>query len=92
MFRDNERFFFALAPEGTRARREYWKTGFYRIAKAAQVPVYLGVIDYSRKRVGIADRLDLSDDVEADLRKCAEFYKDVIGRHPQNATPVRFEP
>lgn len=92
MFRDNERFFFALAPEGTRAKREYWKSGFYRIAKAAKVPVYLGVIDYSGKRVGIADRLDLTDDVEADLRKCADFYEDVIGRHPENTTPVRFEP
>jgi 1-acyl-sn-glycerol-3-phosphate acyltransferase len=92
MFRNNERFYFGLAPEGTRAKREYWKTGFYRIAREAGVPVYLGVIDYSRKRVGIADRLDLTGDTEADLRKCAEFYKDVIGRHPENTTPVRFEP
>ena len=92
MFRKNERFYFGLAPEGTRSKREYWKTGFYRIAMEADVPVYLGVIDYSRKRVGIADRLDLTGDTEADLRKCAEFYKDVIGRHPENTTPVRFEP
>ncbi len=92
MFRSNERFYFGLAPEGTRAKRDYWKTGFYRIAKAAEVPVFLGIIDYSSKRVGIVERLDLSDDIEADLCKCAEFYKNIIGRHPENTTPVRLEP
>lgn len=91
MFENNDSFYFGLAPEGTRSRREYWKTGFYRIAKAANVPVFLGIIDYSEKRVGIAGRLDLSDDTDADLAKCAEFYKNIVGRHPENTTPVRFE-
>ncbi len=92
MFRNNDKFFFGLAPEGTRAKRDFWKTGFYRIAQAAEVPIYLGIIDYSTKRVGILERLDLSDDMEADLRKCAGFYKNIVGRHPENTTPVRFEP
>lgn len=91
MFEKNDSFYFGLAPEGTRAYRDHWKSGFYRIARAAQVPVFLGIIDYGRKRVGIAGRLDLTDDAEADLRKCAEFYKDIVGRHPENTTPVRFE-
>ena len=32
-FKSNEKFFFALAPEGTRSKTKGWKTGFYRIAQ-----------------------------------------------------------
>jgi tRNA (guanine-N7-)-methyltransferase len=90
MFEVEEKFFFALAPEGTRALRDAWKSGFYRIAKAARVPVFLCVMDYGNKQIGIAGRLDLSDDMEADLKKCAEFYEGFEGRWPKNTTPVRF--
>ena len=44
-FADNESFYFALAPEGTRRLEPYWKSGFYRIAKRANVPVVLGFMD-----------------------------------------------
>lgn len=91
MFEAEEHFFFGLAPEGTRALRDAWKSGFYRIAKAANVPVFFGVLDYGNKQVGITGRLDLSDDVAADLEKCADFYAGVEGRWPEKTTPVRFK-
>ena len=90
MFAAEESFFFGLAPEGTRALRDAWKSGFYRIALAADVPVFLGVIDYKNKRVGIMGRLDLTGDAEADLARCADFYSDFEGRWPEKTTPVRF--
>jgi tRNA (guanine-N7-)-methyltransferase len=90
MFDAHETLYFALSPEGTRARRDAWKTGFYRIAKAANVPVFLAVIDYGNKRIGIGGRLDLSDDIDADIEKCAKFYEGIEGRWPQKMTPVRF--
>jgi tRNA (guanine-N7-)-methyltransferase len=90
MFEAEETCYFALAPEGTRARRNAWKTGFYRIARAANVPVFFAVLDYGNRRVGIAGRLDLSDDIEADLEKCAKFYEGIEGRWPKNTTPARF--
>ena len=91
MFEAEENFFFALSPEGTRALRDAWKTGFYRIAKAADVPVIFGVFDYRNKRIGLAGRLDLSDDIDADIEKCAKFYEGIEGRWPKNTTPVRFK-
>jgi len=91
MFEAKEHFFFGLAPEGTRALSDSWKSGFYRIAQAANVPVFLGMIDYRRKQVGIAIRLDLSDDIDTDLAKCAAFYADIDGRWPEKTTPVRFK-
>ena len=89
MFESQEHFYFGLAPEGTRARRDAWKTGFYRIAKLANVPVFLGILDYKNKRVGITGRLELTDDIAADLQKCADFYANIEGRWPEKTTPVR---
>jgi len=90
MFESEDSFYFGLAPEGTRSLRDAWKTGFHRIATKADVPVYLGVLDYGNKRIGITTRLDLSGDPDVDVQKCAEFYRNIEGRRPENATPVRF--
>jgi 1-acyl-sn-glycerol-3-phosphate acyltransferase len=90
MFEAEEQFFFGLAPEGTRRLCKSWKSGFYRIAKAANVPVFLAVLDYGNKQIGIVERLDLSDDVAADIAKCADFYAGIQGRWPEKTTPVRF--
>lgn len=53
-FRRRERLFLAIAPEGTRRRVERWKTGFYRIAEGAGVPIVLGFFDNERRRLGFA--------------------------------------
>ena len=39
----DEYLWLALSPEGTRARREGWRSGFYRVAVDADVPVALVV-------------------------------------------------
>lgn len=89
-FAAEESFYFGLAPEGTRRRTRGWKTGFYRIALSAGVPVYLGFLDFGARRIGIGLRLDLSGDPEADLAVCRDFYSGVTGRRPENASPVVF--
>lgn len=43
----------AIAPEGTRNYKPYIKSGYYHIARVANVPVAIGVIDYGKKEVGI---------------------------------------
>jgi 1-acyl-sn-glycerol-3-phosphate acyltransferase len=90
MFEKEDSFYFGLAPEGTRALSDGWKTGFYRIAKAANVPVFLGILDFDNKRIGITGRVDLTDDMDADLKYIADFYADIKGRWPDKATPARF--
>jgi hypothetical protein len=67
-----------------------WKTGFYRIAEGAGVPVYLGVLDFANKRVGIDRRVDLTGDPDTDLATIREFYDDVAGRWPDKASPIVF--
>ena len=90
MFRKNDSYYFGLAPEGTRSRADHWKSGFYRIARSADVPVVLGFLDYGKRRIGIGPTLELSGDWEKDLAYCREFYKDIEGRWPEKAGPVTF--
>ena len=90
MFRNSESFYFGLAPEGTRSRADHWKSGFYRIARGAGVPVVLGFLDYGNRRIGIGPTLTLSGDWQKDLEFCREFYKDIQGRCPEKAGPVTF--
>ena len=92
MFRDSDEFYFGLAPEGTRSRLDHWKTGFYRIAEAADVPVVLGFLDYGSKRVGVGPVVKLSGDQEIDLAILRDFYDGIEGRWPEQASPIEFAP
>lgn len=90
MFKTEESFYFGLAPEGTRKKTPGWKTGFYRIAIGADVPVYLGFLDYRAKRVGIGRKLKLTGDPSTDLETCRNFYSNLSGRHPEQTSPIIF--
>ena len=90
MFETEEQFYFGLAPEGTRKKTKGWKTGFYRIAMGAGVPVYFGLLDYGRRRIGIGKRMMLTGDMEADMAVIREYYKGIDGRWPEKASPVVF--
>lgn len=92
LFAANDTFYFGLAPEGTRQRTRGWKSGFYRIAQGAGVPLFLGFLDFGHRRIGIGPRIDLTGDSEADLDRIREFYAGVEGRWPEQASPIEFIP
>lgn len=75
----------AIAPEGTRKPTTKWKAGFHTIARAADVPVYYGLFDWGHKRIGFADKIELTDDVNADIRRIKQWYKTsgIVGKHPE---------
>ncbi|MFK8031824.1 MAG: 1-acyl-sn-glycerol-3-phosphate acyltransferase [Gammaproteobacteria bacterium] len=90
-FKSEDSFYLGLAPEGTRSLATGWKSGFYRIASDAGVPVCFGFLDYGKKRLGIVPGLELTGDKEADMNVCAEFYADIEGRVPENKSPVQLQ-
>ena len=90
MLKTKESYYFGLAPEGTRSRADHWKSGFYRIAEGADVPVVLGFLDYGKRRIGIGPTLKLSGDPQQDLEFFRAFYSDVKGRRPEMAGPITF--
>ena len=85
----SKRLSLVIAPEGTRTRKEYWKSGFYRIAQQADLPVCLGYCDAQNRRMGFGPVIHLTGDVGADMDVIREFYSDVRGVRPQRATPAR---
>ena len=84
-FEKKDRLHLAIAPEGTRKAVKKWKTGFHTIARAANVPVYLGYFDWGTKRVGHGPRFELSDNAAADLAKIQAIYEEMhlVGKHPE---------
>ena len=89
-FATRERLWVAIAPEGTRAWVDHWKSGFYHLALAARVPVGLGIIDWGRRRIELRRTLELSGDPEADLRALRAAYQGVRGLRPERAGEIRF--
>jgi 1-acyl-sn-glycerol-3-phosphate acyltransferase len=92
VIRDNEQCIFAITPEGTRKKVEYWKTGFYQIALQANIPIVLAFLDYKHRAGGNGGTFWPSGDVEADLRKIQAFYDKVTPRNPERWSPPRFRP
>lgn len=88
-FAARERLCLVVPAEGTRGRTEYWKSGFYHIARAAGVPIVMGYLDYARRRGGFGPALLPSGDVAADMDHIRAFYSDKTGRYPDRFGPVR---
>lgn len=91
LFEENDSFYFGLAPEGTRTKVPFWKSGFYRIAMAADVPVVPGFLDFGTRRIGFGEAITLSGDQDADLEKFRALYKDIKGRHPDKTGTIAFQ-
>lgn len=80
LFRKKEEFRLAIAPEGTRKKVTDWKTGFYYIAKTADVPIVMIAFDFGNKLVKISKPLFTTDDKDLDFEKIRGFYKEVTGK------------
>jgi len=90
-FRKNNRFWLALAPEGTREYRRYWRSGFYHIALEANVPIVMIYIDARKHEVGFGPTIKLSGDKGKDLEKIKSFYHDKIGINAEKKSTIQFK-
>ena len=81
----------AVPVEGTRTRCEHWRSGFYHIAREANVPVVLGSLDFQKKEATLGPAIFLTGDVKADMDRIRAFYADKVGRHPEWFGPVRLK-
>lgn len=88
-FDQADSLYLAIAPEGTRSKVDHWKSGFYRVALGARVPIGLGFIDYPRREVGIERWLTLTGDEAADLARIRACYADRRGKRPEKEGEIR---
>jgi 1-acyl-sn-glycerol-3-phosphate acyltransferase len=78
-----DRIALMVPAEGTRSKVKKWKTGFYHIAKKADVPVALGYLDYKNKIAGVGDLINLTSDFEKDMEKIETFYSNITAKYPE---------
>lgn len=80
-FSGSERLWLALAPEGTRRHVPSWKSGFWRIARGAGVPVFPVALHYPDKAIHLGPVFELSGDEAADVAALREFYRPFQGKY-----------
>lgn len=76
-FKIREDLVLALVPEGTRKNVTCIKTGFWHIAKGADVPIICWYLDNQTKRTRWIGKIDPGETLEGDLLKIKELYKRV---------------
>lgn len=91
-FNQSDQLKLAIAPEGTRGKSQYWRTGFYHIAHGARVPIVFGYIDYKQKIVGIGPSMIPGGDINKDFPQIREFYRTKSGRRPELQGEILIRP
>ena len=83
IFNSKDEFSISLAPEGTRSKVKRFKTGFYHIAKKANVPIYLVGFDFKIKKIVIEKPFYPTDDILKDFKYIIQFFSSIKGRHTE---------
>ncbi|MBI3931965.1 MAG: lysophospholipid acyltransferase family protein [Acidobacteria bacterium] len=79
----HDRLFVVIAPEGTRKRVESWKSGFYRIAVGAGVPILPVALDYADRAVTIGPVFAPSGDYDQDLPRLHAYFRREMALRPE---------
>ncbi len=81
-----------ITPEGTRNYTDTWKKGFYFIAQHANVPIYIGFLDYKEKKGGIKAKFEITGDYEEDLKKLQSYFRGLHAKYPERFNLSEEEP
>lgn len=83
LYNTEEEFVMTITPEGTRSYSPDWKTGFYRIADKAKVPIVKVAFDYATKTLSIAEPVFTRGEMEKEIEEIKEYYRQFTGKHPE---------
>lgn len=83
LFKTHPKLVMLVTPEGTRAKQEQWKTGFYHVATTAGVPIALAYMDYAKKKTGVGKIVYPTGDYEKDMVEIMSFYADINAKFPE---------
>lgn len=83
-FNQHQFFRLAISPEGTRKKVAKLKTGFYHIAKQANVPIVLVGFDFANKHAICSAPFYTTNDEAADFNYILNFFKPLQGKVPEN--------
>ncbi|MES2306871.1 MAG: lysophospholipid acyltransferase family protein [Gemmatimonadota bacterium] len=83
-FHSRAQLVMGLSPEGTRKRTTEWKSGFYRIAVGAGVPIVPVSLDYQHKRMSIEPLFRPTGALDQDIARLRATFTADMARHPEN--------
>jgi 1-acyl-sn-glycerol-3-phosphate acyltransferase len=79
-----DRLYLVVTPEGTRKKAPAWKSGFYRIAHGAGVPILPVAFDYRKRAIIFEPLFEPSGDYEADLPLLRSGFEAAMAYRPEN--------
>ena len=82
LLNERDELIMMVTPEGTRKQVKRWKSGFYRVAEQAQVPIILGYLDYGKKHAGIGEIVYPTGDFDKDVEYIKDFYRPIQAKYP----------
>ena len=85
VYHAHDHLYISIAPEGTRKRVEKLKTGFYYIAKKAQIPILPCSFNYATKTVEFGEVFYPGEDAEKDLAMISDHFRGVHGKYPEHS-------
>ena len=68
-----------IAPEGQRKKIDKFRTGFYYIAKLADIPILPTVLDFEKREFRFLDLVYLSDDADKDIANIQNLFRGIRG-------------
>ena len=83
LFKTHPKLVMLVTPEGTRAKQEQWKTGFYHVAVNAGVPIALAYMDYEQKKAGVGKIIHPTGNFEEDMAEIMDFYAEINAKFPE---------
>jgi 1-acyl-sn-glycerol-3-phosphate acyltransferase len=90
-FDKSERMILVMAPEGTRQAAPHWKSGFLRIAAAAEVPIVPAYIHFPNKEVVLGSPIAFDGDEKAMMDRLRQIYTAGEGKDGEGKGPVRLK-
>jgi 1-acyl-sn-glycerol-3-phosphate acyltransferase len=88
-FRQRPFLWLAMSPEGTRAWTDHWRSGFYHVAREAQVPLVPSFIDAERRECGLMPLFELTCDIDRDMAALRSLYAHKRGIQPGREGEIR---
>ncbi|QIO06613.1 1-acyl-sn-glycerol-3-phosphate acyltransferase [Acinetobacter shaoyimingii] len=75
VIQSKDKIWIALAPEGTRKSPEHIRSGFWHIAKGANIPIVMFALDYKNKAIHCLGVVHPTDNYEHDLEMILRHYQ-----------------
>lgn len=89
MFEGTDRLTLVITPSGSRSVRDHWKSGFYHIARGAEVPIVMIGVDGANRTLVVGGDFVPTGDLKADMDRVRAFYGPYRGIKPAGVGPIR---